>query len=130
MHLKRKVIKIKALNLILPVILILLLAAGCQKTSAVDVITFNSSEYRVLYFPNELNDGKEAYMDAILELKVKYPEAFNEVKSGEKDIDELDYHKKQNEPVLLIKKNGQTIAYLSGEKSKAKIMEHLEMTTK
>ncbi|WP_133087809.1 hypothetical protein [Virgibacillus indicus] len=69
-------------------------------------------------------------MDAILDLKAKYPEEFSGVKATEKEIDESAYPLNKNKPVLLIKKNGQTIAYLSGEKSKGKIMEYLEMTMK
>ncbi|PAV29865.1 hypothetical protein CIL05_08270 [Virgibacillus profundi] len=119
-------------NKVFSVIILILFISGCQHTNTmVDVITFKPSNYQVMFFPNNTEkDTKNVYMDAMLELKAKYPKAFTEVEAIEKEVDELKDVIKQDEPILIISKNGRTISQLSGEKPKTEIVEQLEMTMK
>jgi hypothetical protein len=72
---------------------------------------------------------EEIYLDAIIELKAKYPSEFNHVTSEAKSIHEMNYSTNHDQnPILLITKNGQTVKELSGPTPKAEIKKHLEMT--
>lgn len=109
----------------------LFLLTGCQQPAEkVDMITFHPSDYDVILFTDQSNSNMaEIYLDAIIEVKAKYPSEFNQVSSEVKPIHELEFsiNPHQN-PILLITKNGQTVKELSGSTPKKEIKKYLEMT--
>ncbi|WP_143469653.1 hypothetical protein [Lentibacillus sediminis] len=102
---------------------------GCQSSQTINVITFHPTDYEVTFIPDQSNRGEEyMYKDAFIDLKAKYPKAFDEMKTGKKAASELTESIHSGVPALIISKNGQTITELSGEIPKQKIVEQLEMT--
>lgn len=102
---------------------------GCQPSQTVNVITFHPTDYEVMFIPDQSNRGEEyMYKDAFIDLKAKYPKAFDEMETGKKATSELTKSIHPGVPALIISKNGQTITELSGEIPKQKIVKQLEMT--
>jgi hypothetical protein len=111
--------------------IILIFLTSCQQPAEkVDIITFHPTDYDVMLLTNESNKNmEEKYLDAIIELKAKYPSEFNQVSSEAKSISEMNISISHDQnPILLITKNGQTVKEFSGSTSKAEIKKHLEMT--
>lgn len=115
----------------LPFILfIIVFTNGCSETQAsIDMIEFHPSEYQVQLYSNKTNlDVEEAYVDAILTLKTYYSDQTKGIKMEKTTIHSMD-----NEPIdidqfptLLIKKNGEIIAKISGQKKKSDILKLIQ----
>ncbi|MBP2077906.1 hypothetical protein [Oceanobacillus polygoni] len=119
------------MNKLLLIIPTLLLLLGCQqhKDELVEAISFNPSEYNVMIIPEEsIEEIDDIYVDAIIELKAKYPTEFTDAKTVEIDPAEMDIPLDTTGSTLVIQKNGQTIAHLSRNMPKNEIMEQLEVT--
>ncbi|MFC4025417.1 hypothetical protein ACFOUV_16640 [Oceanobacillus longus] len=108
----------------------LFLLNGCQNENTnVEVFTFKPNEYDVMFIPEDsIDEVDEMYMDAIIELKAKYPSEFSEMEMTERNIAELGIMQNTDGPSLLISKDGTTIAQLFGKKPKKEIIEKLEIT--
>ncbi|WP_339227559.1 lipoprotein [Oceanobacillus sp. FSL K6-2867] len=118
------------MNKLLFLISILLLLAGCHyKEDVINAISFNPSEYRVMILPAEsVEEIDDKYVDAIIDIKAKYPTEFSDAKKVEIDPAEMDIPLESNDTTLIIQKNGQTIAQLSSNMTKNEIIEQLEFT--
>ncbi|GAB3800061.1 thioredoxin domain-containing protein [Virgibacillus kimchii] len=112
-------------------ILFTLFLTSCQHSEEkIEVITFHPTDYDVMLLRNNADTGmEEIYLDAIIELKAEYPSEFKQVSSEAKPIPEIDMLVNHDEnPTLLITKDGQTVKELSGDTSKKEILAYLEMT--
>jgi hypothetical protein len=121
-------LKIK-LIVILIFILILIPFSGCAKSNnkVIDVVTFQPLDYDVSLFSDAKSDhNRNLYIDAIIELKAKYPTAFKNVQTGEMTKEEAARLSEIEETTLIISKNGQTVSRLSGDQDKSKIVNTLE----
>lgn len=117
-------------HIIISLILFLFLTTGCQKTSTVvNVFTFQPANYDVKLFTDNTSEKiNKLYMDAMLEVKAKYPAEFQGAEEKEENIEDLNLSLSADGPTLLISKNGQTISQLSGKVSKTRIIQELEET--
>jgi hypothetical protein len=112
-------------------ILFLLFLASCQQPAEkIEIITFHPSDYDVILLTDQSKTNmEEIYLDAIIELKAKYPSEFNQVSSKATSTHETNFSVGNDEnPTLLITKNGQTVKELSGKTPKKEIIKHLELT--
>ncbi|MFC2950250.1 hypothetical protein [Virgibacillus sediminis] len=112
-------------------ITLLFFATGCQSPkSAVEVISFQPSDYEVLFYSNSPDDGalEDKYKDAIIDLKAKYPDQFENMKAFTEDISNLKVSGSKEGPNLLILKDGDTVSHLNGDQPKQEILNHLEYT--
>ncbi|MFA1818713.1 hypothetical protein ACDX78_00700 [Virgibacillus oceani] len=112
-------------------IITLFFLTSCQQPDEkLDIIAFHPSDYDVFLLTDKSDTSiEEIYLDAIIELKAKYPDEFSQVSSEAKSNHEINLtiNEEQN-PILLITKNGQTVKELAGPTSKTEIKKHLEMT--
>jgi thiol-disulfide isomerase/thioredoxin len=107
-----------------------ILLAGCHNDESIDIITFTASEdYNVVFIPKTTTDDlNKTYMDALIELKAKYPLEFKEINKTEKKTEELNLSNELAGPSLTIFKNGQVVERMSGDPHKEEIKEKLELT--
>ncbi len=108
----------------------LLLLTSCHNDESIEIITFAPSDnYNVVFIPKKTTDDmNEMYMDALIELKAKYPFELKEINKTKKKPEELNVSNVMASPSLTIFKNGQVVIQLSGNPSKDEIKRNLEIT--
>ncbi|MFC3040192.1 hypothetical protein ACFOGI_07990 [Virgibacillus xinjiangensis] len=125
--------RIRRLLFITVIPLLILSAAGCQSPSAaVEVVSFQPSDYEVLFYTNSEEDTalEDKYKDAIIDVKAKYPEEFADMQAVTKNMNELTGENSAEGPNLVILKNGDPIKHLNGDQPKQKILNQLESLLK
>ena len=105
-----------------------ILLTSCHNDESIEIITFTTSDnYNVVFIPKTTTDDlNETYMDALIELKAKYPLEFKKRNKTEKNTEEFNFEMPR--PSLTIFKNGQVIEQMSGVPHKKEIKEKLEIT--
>lgn len=118
----------------LPVSFILVILTGsCENhaASSINVYQMSPSDYEVLLYSNQEDiDLEKDYINALLELKLSYPEELNNLALTKTALTE---NKKghpgiANYPALVIQKNGKILASLTGEMKKDEIYKVLQST--
>ncbi len=106
-----------------------LLTGSCsaQQASSLNIYQMNPSNYEILLLSKKNNvESEKEYIDAILELKLKYPEQLSELSLTQKGSDAQEFPSFSQYPALIIQQNGKTIASIKGKRSKQDILKILQ----
>ncbi|MFC0523972.1 thioredoxin domain-containing protein [Pontibacillus salicampi] len=111
----------------------MLCTGSCEQkaTAAINVYEMSPDGYEVFLYTEKGDlELEEEYMDAILELRVSNPDKLSEL-----TLRKMDEEKQSSSPTsvshyptLVIEKDGQTIATMSGDKTKEDIYSLLRKT--
>ncbi|MDF1506749.1 small peptidoglycan-associated lipoprotein [Robertmurraya sp. DFI.2.37] len=115
-----------------PIIMILfMLIPACQKNDAKS-FEIDSSDKQVLFFSNETEHAnlqiEAPYYDAIIELRQRFPEEFNEIKTFAPTTDKAIFTKLKVEvcPAIIVLHNDKVLVQVAGESSKEEILQPIE----
>lgn len=87
----------------------------------------NPSNYQILLLSKKNNvESEKEYIDAILELKLKYPKQLSELSLTQKRSDSQKVPSFSQYPALIIQQNGKTIDSIKGKRSKQDILKILQ----
>ncbi|KGP72319.1 hypothetical protein [Pontibacillus yanchengensis] len=118
----------------LPLVIIFVLMTGScspKEASTLNVYEMNPADYSVFLYSEESKiELEENYIDAILELRLSNPEKLGNISLTKSSIfsKETNHPSISHYPALVIQKNGQTLATMTGQKRKNDIFTLLQDT--
>jgi len=107
---------------------LVLLTGSCsaQQAKNINIYEMTPSDYEILLLSEKNNvESEKEYIDAIYELKLKYPEQLSNL-SLQKGTDPNKVPSISQYPALVIQQNGKTIASIKGKRSKQDILKILQ----
>lgn len=113
--------------------LIVLFTGSCEEyeASSIKVYQMTPSNYEVLLYSNQHDiELEKDYIDAILELKLNYPEQLKDLSLTKTNVSDSNTTKSSigTFPALVIQQDGKTIASITGAKHKDEILKVLQDT--
>lgn len=116
---------------VLPIGIIFLLFTGCfPEQKKIEVISAKPSGYEIQLVTEERElETERAYMDAFIAFKNQYQEQPLEFFKSSSSLYSIE-DKITQLPTLLIRKEGKTIAKISGERNSKEIVDQLKNTIK
>ncbi|MYL32975.1 hypothetical protein GLW08_02350 [Pontibacillus yanchengensis] len=118
----------------LPVVFIFVLITGScspKEASTLNVYQMTPDDYKVFFYSEQSKlELEENYIDALLKLRLSNPEKLGNLSLSKSSIfsTETNHPSIKHYPALVIEKNGQTLATMSGQKRKNDIFTLLQDT--
>lgn len=102
-------------------------SCSAQQANSIHIYQMNPANYEILLISEKNHvDSEKEYIDALLELKLKYPEQLSELSLTQMGRKSPNIPSISEFPALLIQQDGRTIASINGKRSKQDILKTLQ----
>ncbi|MBM7572230.1 hypothetical protein [Aquibacillus albus] len=107
--------------------IILFPISGCDSQKKINVISLKSNNYHIYFYAEKINSvAEDAYLQAILDFKTNLASSMDDFQLTQSETNISNVHHIKNFPTLIITKNGETVAKVTGKASSAEVLSNLK----